>query len=305
MLDLSSLLDEIKGVIEPLIGDHARLVIELEPGIGLVAVDRLSLEQVLVHLVANAPQAIPKGGRLIISSAQPMAPQATDSSTLNSPIDPYVVLSILYSGCELDIATQDRILFEPFTTSDFRTTNTGVRQTTVAGIINQAGGRINVRCAPHRGTTFRVYLPRVKHRSPEPGWGTPSAPRKTVLLVDDEPMVRGVAREMLRALGYVVLEAAHAQEALRICQESGHRIHLLLSDVVMPGMNGPELAERVASTSRGIKVLFMSGFTCGVITGAGEPDSSRSFLQKPFSFKDLNRKVSKALDPSPLESVRS
>jgi len=293
MLDLSSLLDEIKRLIEPLVGGCVRLIIQLDPAIRETPVNRLPLEQILVHLAANAPQAMPRGARLIIS---------TDSLPLGSPIDPHVVLNILYGGCELDLATQDRILFEPFSTTGTGRTGAVLRQTTVSGILKRIGGRISVQHAAHLGTTFRIYLPRTDHRVAFPNPveipDKPSAHRKTVLVVDDEPMVRGVAREMLRALGYVVLEAGHAQEALRICQESRHRIHLLLSDVVMPGMNGPELAERVTSVSRDIKVLFMSGYTCGVIRGAGEPESSRDLLHKPFSFNDLDRKVNKALDSS-------
>jgi CheY-like chemotaxis protein len=200
-----------------------------------------------------------------------------------------VTLAVRYGGCALDDAAQDRILFEPFTATTAPTGGARWQETTVTGLVTGLGGRIEVERVPVRGTTFRIFLPRNKHRPRAVAW------RETILLVEDEPLVRSVAREMLRCLGYRVLEAADSREALRICREQKHRIHLMLSDVVMPGMNGPELAEHVVSLTQGIRVLFMSGFTCGVIGGSVGRDPGLPFLNKPFSFSDLDRKVSEVL----------
>jgi CheY-like chemotaxis protein len=227
----------------------------------------------------------------------------------------YVLLAVRDTGCGMDAETQSRI-FEPFFTTKELGRGTGLGLATVYGIVQQGGGQIDVKSQPGNGTTFSVYLPAVPDcgsRIADCGLGTtapdqaglslsdnaqsaiPNPQSETVLLVEDEPMVRRMVREVLRVEGYTVLEAIQGDDALRVCQQEGPVIDLLLTDVMMPGMSGRELVERAAVLRPGMKVLFMSGYTDDAVVRHGVSDAEIAFIQKPFKPAELTQKVREVL----------
>jgi PAS domain S-box-containing protein len=297
IMSLTTVLNDMAKMLPPLIGEDVELTIVNDLGLGNVKADPGHIEQVIMNLATNARDAMPGGGRLRLETAnvsvgeiEPMHPGVAPGK--------YVLLSVSDSGHGMDEQTQAR-LFEPFFTTKERGKGTGLGLSTVYGIVKQAGGYINFITRKEQGTTFRVYLPRVEAER-EDGIALPasrSAYRgtETVLLVEDEEEVRKVTRQFLQRNGYKVLEASNGMEALQVAQRYIGAIQLLLTDVVMPAMNGAELRTRLLAQRPNIKVLFMSGYTGDSLPGAAAAIEPEALLQKPFTFDMLSRKVREAL----------
>jgi PAS domain S-box-containing protein len=298
VLDLNTTVAEMSAMLRRLIGEDIDLLLTLGPGAGRVNADPGQLEQVLLNLVVNARDAMPRGGTLGIETGHEdvaAAPEHPDAL----PPGPYAVLRVMDTGVGMDAATQARI-FEPFFTTKAPGKGTGLGLSTVHGVVRQHGGAIRVRSVASGGTTFEIYLPQVE-TGPEPIAAPPAGPtpetgQETILLVEDEEDVRGLAREVLERQGYTVLEAGDGVQALQRCESEGDRIDLILTDVVMPRMSGRELVDRVRVTRPALPVLYMSGYTEDAILRHGVRDSSMLLLSKPFSPDDLTRKVREVLD---------
>jgi len=247
----------------------------------------------------NARDAMPAGGRLTIETANVELDPAYSRSHIGVKEGQYVMLAVSDTGKGIPPDVRSR-LFEPFFTTKERGKGTGLGLSTVYGIVKQSGGEIWVYSEPGKGTTFKIYLPRLADDEAQPARAAETSPvergDETILLAEDEPGVRALAREVLRQHGYQVLEAMDVNDALRICREHPEGIDLLLTDVVMPVMSGRELAERVAEIRPEIKVLYMSGYTDNIVVSHGVTSIDKEFLQKPFTPRSLARKVRESLD---------
>jgi len=299
VLDLNGVVAGVDNMLRRLIGADVELRTALAPELGAVRADPGQLEQVIMNLVVNARDAMPRGGKLTLETANA---ELDESYALEHPAvvaGPYVMLAVSDSGVGMDAATQARV-FEPFFTTKEKGKGTGLGLATVYGIVKQSGGNIWLYSEPGRGTTFKIYLPRVD-QPPEQPAAAPApraAPRgsETVLLVEDDEAVRALARKMLAAHGYTVLAAASGAEALKLAADHTGPIHLLVTDVVLPGMSGRELATRFQSVRPGLKVLYTSGYTDDAVVHHGVLDPGIAFLQKPFTSGTLARKVRETLD---------
>jgi two-component system cell cycle sensor histidine kinase/response regulator CckA len=300
VVDTQSLLTDIEKMLRRILGEDVTLTCQVETPAPRVMADPGLLEQVLVNLAVNARDAMPGGGRLDIevSSLVLSAPQSADI-----PAGSYAVVTVTDTGSGMDAATQARI-FEPFFTTKEPGRGTGLGLSTVFGIVQQSGGSISVCSELGKGTRFLIYLPSVTAQlGPEQESPPPRSARgsETVLVVDDEDSVRTVASSVLRRHGYTVIQARNAGEALLACEKHPSEIHLLLADVVMPQMSGPELAVRLAGIRPDMRVLFMSGHPNEAIEAVG-PNSA--CLQKPLTVGALTRKVREALDATRESSRR-
>jgi hypothetical protein len=299
VLDLNDVVVETNQLLRRLIGEDIDLLTVLEPSLGQIKADPGQIGQVLMNLSVNARDAMPQGGKLIIETANIYVDQEYAKRHVSVEYGWYVMLKVSDTGCGMDSATQKRI-FEPFFTTKEVGKGTGLGLSTVYGVVKQSGGSIWVYSEVGRGTTFKIYLPRtdsvvekleahnVRDESP--------AGIETVLLVEDEEMVRDMAQEILRMSGYRVLEAKHGADALAVCDEHDGPIHLMLTDVVMPQMSGRELAERLVPLRPEMRVLYMSGYTDDAIVHHGVLDKEMAFIEKPFTPSALARKVREALD---------
>jgi len=299
VLDLNAVVSNLEPMLHRLIGENIELAIVLKPGLGQVKADPGQLEQVIMNLTINARDAMPHGGKLLFE---------TDNATLDEvyarqhiPTQPgsYVRLAVSDTGCGMDEATQSRI-FEPFFTTKEQGKGTGLGLSTVYGIVKQSGGYIWVYSEPGQGTTFKIYLPRVAAPAdsvlPVTHWSKLPQGTETLLLVEDEPEVRWLVRDMLQHLGYTILEARHGIEAQVLSIQHPGPIHLLITDVVMPQMSGREIAEQLRSEHPETKVLYMSGYTDDAIVRHGVLAAEVAFLQKPFTPEGLAVKVREVLD---------
>jgi two-component system, cell cycle sensor histidine kinase and response regulator CckA len=254
---------------------------------------------VLMNLAVNARDAMLHGGRLIIETANMELDETYAQTHLGVQTGRYVRLTVQDSGCGMDLDTQAHI-FEPFFTTKGPGKGTGLGLSTVYGIITQSGGYIGVTSAQGQGTTVTIDLPRVEDSLAVPPANLPqtSPPQgtETVLLVEDEGTVRSVAREVLQMVGYTVLEAASGEEALQRVEQHSGAIHLLVTDVVMPGMNGRELAARLAVDYPHVQVLYLSGYTDDAIAHHGVLQAGIELLHKPFTPDALARRVREVLD---------
>jgi len=298
-LDLNVVVENVENMLRPLIGEHIELVTTLAPDLGLVRADRGQVEQVLVNLAVNARDAMPDGGRLTLTTASvTLGEQHAQANPEVVPGD-YVLLSVTDTGRGMEPAVRDRI-FEPFYTTKGAAGGTGLGLATVYGIVRQSGGYIEVVTDVGCGTTFKVYLPRDVAATTEAprALGSMGVPRgdEVVLLVEDEPSVRNIARVVLQRNGYTVLDARDPAHALHLAATYTGRIDLLVTDVVMPQMNGRELASQLSSHRPGTKVLYVSGYTDDAILRHGVLDADVAFLQKPFTPDALARKVRDVLD---------
>ena len=300
VLDLNTLLKDLDKMLRRIIGEDIELTTLLAKNLGRVKIDPGQFEQIILNLAVNARDAMPSGGKLTIETANVILDEEYARTHISVTPGPYVRLSVSDTGVGIPLEVKEKV-FEPFFTTKEKGKGTGLGLSTVYGIVKQSGGNIWVYSEPAHGTTFKIYLPRVEEDL-DTLYGrdeTDFLPRgsETVLLVEDEPSVRDLAHRLLNQAGYKVLEAANGEEALRVVQEHiGEKIHLLLTDVVMPQMGGKELANQLKNLRPDVKVLYTSGYTDDAIVHHGVLDPGTHFLQKPFSPKTLTHKVREVLD---------
>ena len=293
VFDLNRLLLETEKMLRRLIGEHIELVAVPWPTAATIRADPNQWQHVILNLALNARDAMPEGGKLTIKVER--ADLATESSAV--PPGRYCLLSVSDNGSGMDIGTQARI-FEPFFTTKPKGKGTGLGLSTVYGIVKQSGGHIAVDSLPGRGTTMRVYVPWIDEPAkiaPKPAISSPQG-KETVLIVEDEAAVRELACECLKRKGYQVLDAPSAIEAVAICSQTEPKIDLVLSDVLMPGMGGRELAEKLRRLRPAIKILYMSGYIDDALAADDVLEKETAFIQKPFTPTTLAHKVRQVLD---------
>ncbi|MGH7171399.1 MAG: HDOD domain-containing protein [Gemmataceae bacterium] len=301
VLVLNSVIQDMDKMLRRLIGEDVQLASLLAANLDAVKADPGQIEQVLLNLAVNARDAMPQGGRLTLETANVVLDETYTRSHPGIQPGPFVMLAVTDSGCGMDEATQARI-FEPFFTTKGAGKGTGLGLATVYGIVKQSGGSIYVYSEVGRGTSFKVYLPRTEETSIahlRPAGPTPPARaggQETLLIVEDDDSVRALTRTVLRGHSYNVIEAVDAEEALRWVEEHPQPIHLLVTDVVMPGMSGRALAERLSASRPELKVLYVSGYTDDAVVRHGLLEAEIAFLQKPFTPDALARKVRELLD---------
>jgi len=298
-LNLNAVVQGLAPMLERLIGEDIELQTALDPAAGPVTADPGQIEQVIMNLAVNARDAMPAGGQLTIETSNVELDAAYTHQRVGVRPEPHVMLAVTDTGSGMDEPTRARI-FEPFFTTKEVGKGTGLGLSTVHGIINQSGGTIWVYSEPGKGTTFKIYLPRAAGAAKEPvGVRTVSPPARgseTILLVEDEQGVRDIVREVLQARGYTVLEARHGIEALAVARRHRGPIDLLLTDVVMPRMGGPELAECLVARQPNLKVLYMSGYTERAVARHHMLDSNAPYLQKPVTVEAITHHVREVLD---------
>jgi PAS domain S-box-containing protein len=300
VLDINKTLRDIEDMLRRLIGEDIELSLQLAKRLGHVEVDRGGIEQIVMNLAVNARDAMPKGGRLVIMTAN----EKLDSQRIVQDMPAlspgrYVHLSVCDTGCGMDEETRARV-FEPFFTTKQKDKGTGLGMSTVYGIVKQSNGHIVVHSEPKRGTTFDIFFPRVD----APAHETQKIPRaliedgkgETLLVVEDEPAVRDLTQRILTGAGYEVLTAANGGEALLVCEEREGKIDLLLTDVVMPKMSGKQLADRLCHLNPTMKVLYMSGYTDDAIEHHGLTEEKVPLISKPFDATALTYKVREVLE---------
>jgi two-component system, cell cycle sensor histidine kinase and response regulator CckA len=298
VINLNDLMGEIEKMLQRLLGEDIDILLKGHPNLGHVMADKGQLEQVLMNLAINARDAMPTGGNLTLETANVDLDEEYAASHDGVVPGPHVMVAVTDSGCGMNEEVRSR-LFEPFFTTKGPGKGTGLGLATVFGIVKQSGGNIRVYSEPGKGTTFRIYLPRVEKRAdkdrPSSEICKPSKGDEAILLVEDEASVRGVILSMLEGTGYSILSACNGDEALKICKERKGRIDLLLSDVVMPGISGREMATQLAKVHPETKVLFMSGYTDDAIQHHGVLEPGTAFIEKPFSQVKLTRKIREVL----------
>ncbi len=286
-------------MLRRLIGEDIDLISILDPAAGQVTADPGQLEQVLLNLAVNARDAMPQGGKLVIETANAELDETYAARHVAVRPGPYVMLAVSDTGHGMDAETRARV-FEPFFTTKEPGKGTGLGLSTVYGIVKQSGGHIWVYSEPEHGTTFKIYLPRVEDAAETPVPHaqplTPAGGAETILLVEDDGGVRSLARRVLESQGYRVLEARQGDEALAISAWYEGPIALMLTDLVMPGKGGRELARCFASVRPDMRVLYMSGYTDKAIFQRQVFDPGTAFLSKPFTPDELARKVREVLD---------
>ncbi len=299
VLDLNIIVTGIQPILQRLIGENIDLVVEPSATPAWAKVDPGQVEQVIMNLAVNARDAMPDGGRLTLRTARVTIDEAYARSHMGVETSPTVLLEVSDSGTGMTAEVQSHI-FEPFFTTKPVGGGTGLGLATVYGIVKQSGGHIEVLSEPGRGSTFQIYLPLAEETESAGLAETPAARHaggsETILLVEDEEEVRELAREILTLMGYTVLAASEPAEALRISPEHSGIIDLLVTDVVMPGMSGRQLADRLTAERPGLKVMFMSGYTDNAIVHHGVLEPGTAFVQKPFTPDSLTRKVRETLD---------
>ncbi|HXE76486.1 MAG TPA: ATP-binding protein [Candidatus Xenobia bacterium] len=300
VLCLNTVLSNMRGILRRLIGEDVELLLFPAANLGRVKVDRGQIEQVILNLAANAREAMPQGGTLTIETANATLDDSYSRSHPAVGPGSYVMLTVSDTGLGMDATTQARV-FEPFFTT--KQQGSGLGLATVYGIVKQSGGFVWVYSEPGKGTTFKIYFPQTQEelagRAPEvvqPAKGG----AETILLVEDSESLRSLTQQFLKEAGYRVLEAGGPAEALRIAQHNPDPIHLLVTDVVLPGGSGKQLADQLTRLSPTTKVLYVSGFTDNVISHHGVLNEGIRLLSKPFSRGDLLLSVRQALD-SPVD----
>ena len=293
VVDVNAIVADMERLLRPLIGENIDLTTKLASNVGHTRADAGQLEQVIMNLVVNAKDAMPTGGRILIQTSEEELDAVRREHSLIQP-GSYILLSVSDTGTGMDKETQSRI-FEPFFTTKEKGKGTGLGLSTVYGIVKQSGGYIFAHSEPGSGSTFRIYLPKVADPPGQTGLAkhtqAPSGGSETVLLVEDEDSVRELVRETLRSKGYTVMEACDGINGMKVAETHDGKIDILITDVVMPGMSGRELAQRVSASRPTIKVLYLSGYTEDAIIHEGVLDPGTAFLQKPFTLQALARKV--------------
>jgi len=306
VLNLNAVIIDLEPMLRRLIGEDIELAIVPGPALGQVQADPSQIEQIILNLVVNARDAMPKGGKLTIGTAN--VELSEEYTGRHVPFKPgsYVLVAVSDTGCGMDAETRSRI-FEPFFTTKEPGKGTGLGLSTVYGIVKQSDGYVWVYSEPGRGATFKIYLPRVRgalDKAPGDMDRARIPPgTETILLVEDEETVRGLVSNVLAGGGYRVLVASHSEEAFQVSGQYEGTIHLMVADVVMPRMSGRELAERLASSRPKMKVLYISGYTDDAVVRHGVLTEGTAFLQKPFTPEVLLRKVRDVLEASVRGSV--
>jgi nitrogen-specific signal transduction histidine kinase/CheY-like chemotaxis protein len=302
VLDLSAVVADLESMLRRLIGENVHIVTVFGQGLGRVKADPGQIEQVIVNLAVNARDAMPGGGKLIIETADVEIDESYVRNHRYVEPGPFVMLAVSDTGQGMDPDILSRV-FEPFFTTKEEGRGTGLGLSTVYGIVKQSGGHITVYSEPGRGTTFKVYLPRVGEKAAEIVATAPPAPppsgSETVLLVEDADGLRVMIRELLEGGGYTVLEASNPGDALKRAEEHRGPLHVVLTDVIMPGMSGPDLAARLEAMRPGLRLVYMSGYTDEAIGHHGMLDGGTHFLQKPFTSDALLHKIRQVLDQGP------
>jgi signal transduction histidine kinase len=300
VLDLNSLLVDLDKMLHRLIGEDIELVIFPSKDLGRVKADAGQIEQVILNLAVNSRDAMPSGGRLTIETANVELDDEYARRHVAVIPGRYVMLSVSDTGAGMTPEVRDRV-FEPFFTTKESSKGTGLGLSTVYGIVKQSGGNIWVYSEPGKGTTFKIYLPRVDEplgevvREKAAEGGLPRG-SETILIVEDDEDVRDLTVRALKMQGYRVLETSNGSNALHVSEHEAGPIHLMVTDVVMPGMNGPELAKRLNPLRPKMKVLYISGYTDNAIVHHGVLEKGVNYIQKPFTVEGLARKVKEVLD---------
>ncbi len=299
IMDLNQVITDMSSMLRRMIGEDIEIVFDAMKTPAMINADPAKVQQVVMNLLVNARDAMPNGGKVSIETDSVVFGESYGRDPQIIKPGPYILLTIRDNGMGMDAATQAHA-FEPFFTTKAKGKGTGLGLSTVYGIVKQSGGFISVSSEVGKGTTIKTYFPQAE--------GTVSAlptesqshsdlkGKETVLLVEDEAAVRALTGRILRDRGYNVLEATDGMEALRVSQEYASEIHLVLTDVVMPGMGGKALVSRIQELRPKIKALFISGYTDDAISHHGILDSDVAFLQKPFTLEGLIRKVRDVLD---------
>jgi two-component system cell cycle sensor histidine kinase/response regulator CckA len=299
IVDLNQIVDDSVVLLRRLIGENIRLETVLAPQIATVRADPVQLQQVLMNLSINARDAMPDGGRLTIEIANVELDENYGGHHYAVASGKYVLLAVSDTGVGMTETVRAR-LFEPFFTTKKRGEGTGLGLATVYGAVKQAGGYIWVYGEPGKGSTFKVYLPRVEGESTAAVaaavTAVPASGSETILLVEDEPAVRQLARMMLERAGYRVVEAGTAEEAETTHLAHVGSIRLLITDVVLPGSSGPDLFQRLSIRDPKLKVLYMSGYTDDAVFRTGRLQHGVAFVQKPFTADTLRKKTREVLD---------
>ncbi len=298
ILDLNKLVDGLGAMLRRLIGEDVDLRLVLPQDLGRVSADPGQIEQVLMNLVVNARDAMPKGGVLTVETANVHLDESYAGRHIAVKSGPYILLAVSDTGAGMDAATQAR-LFEPFFTTKGSGKGTGLGLSTVFGIVKQSGGSVEVYSEPGRGTSVKVYLPRIDKPvsiDEETSKKKVSRGSETILLVEDDEMVRTLVRETLRREGYKILDACGPLEALKLSDQFKQVIQLMITDVVMPKVSGRELAEQLSHRRTEMKVLYMSGYTDNAVLNSGILEKEVAFLQKPFTPAALMEKVREVLE---------
>src|SRR5208337_118085 len=307
VIDVNVVVGDMERLLRPLIGENIDLVTRLSTETGHTRADAGQLEQVIMNLVVNAKDAMPEGGKLTLRTADvTVRPNFSEHRFIHP--GRYAVISVSDTGHGMDKETQSRI-FEPFFTTKEKGKGTGLGLSTVYGIVKQSNGYVFAQSEVGKGTTFYVYLPRAEENAEEL---SPAKPQQneaggceTVLLVEDEESVRELVRVTLVSRGYQVLEAENGESGLRIAEAFKEHIDILITDVVMPGIGGRELAKKLLSLRPGISVLYLSGYTEDAVVTPGAMDPSTAFLQKPFTLQNLAKKVREVLRSKPVPKSKA
>ncbi|MEW6140377.1 MAG: PAS domain S-box protein [Thermodesulfobacteriota bacterium] len=300
-LNLNEVIAGFQKMLKPLIGEDIEVVVYLDPSIGIIMGDQTQIEQILLNLAINSRDAMPTGGKLTIETANVSLDEAYARTHPEVRPGPYVTLAVSDTGYGIDPQVLPRV-FDPFFTTKEKEKGTGLGLSTVYGIVKQHQGHVSAYSESGRGTTFKVYLPIVQrppvHTSASPAAAAATQLRgwETVLVVEDDEIVRQLTAEVLETLGYSVLQCSNPQEARTVCMEHQGPIHLLLTDVVLPQMDGRRLFDSLSQQFPEMKVLYVSGYAENAIVHHGVLDAGVNFLQKPFTVQDLAKKVREVLD---------
>jgi len=292
---------DMRQMLDRLVGEDLEIAATTSPRLGAVEADPTQVEQVIMNLVVNARDAMPTGGRLGIETANADLDDTYAAAHPGALPGRFVMLAVSDTGIGMDAETQRR-MFEPFFTTKAPGEGTGLGLATVYGIVRQMGGSIQVESEVGRGTSFKVYLPRVEEPAvTEPKPAPRPLPRghETVLVVEDSESLRNLIDELLTAQGYAVHCASQGEEALTLVEQGGVRVDLVLTDVVMPKLGGAELVKRLKAIHPQVRVVYMSGYTSGAISSHGVLDQGVTLIEKPFSPETLARTVRGALDGPP------
>jgi len=304
VLDIKKIVERTRAMLQRLIGEDIELTVLMEDSVGSIKADPGQIEQLLLNLAVNARDAMPKGGHLTIQACNVELDESEKRKHHPVVPGPYVMLAVEDTGCGMGPKTQARI-FDPFFSTKELGKGTGLGLATVYGIVKQTGGYIWVYSEVNQGTVFKVYLPRTDQAVQPAEREQPEVRAlqgsETILLVEDSESLLEMAREYLESIGYTVLGAVSGEKALQWAREYAGPIHLLLTDVVMPEMSGPELAKRLALLRPGMKTMLTSGYTDEAISRQGIFDSSVAFIQKPYRPKALARKIREVLDGTPAD----